>query len=121
MQTITEASLSRVVQQVDMSKFLRNDDCVEDCVRIADSLRVSGAVLIRDPRVDALDAANFIDMMERYFSQPREIKLRDARPHLFYQVRYSQLQIPTRSTLQSSAFRLFLFFLGRVIRLYIYG
>lgn len=87
--TTTEASLSQAVQQVDMSHFLQTGDCSEDCLRLANSLRVSGAVLVRDPRVKASDAANFVDMMERYFSQPREIKLKDARPHLFYQVRCS--------------------------------
>lgn len=32
------------------------------------------------------DQSTFLDMMERYFQQPTEVKLRDARPHLHYQV-----------------------------------
>jgi hypothetical protein len=32
------------------------------------------------------DQCTFLDMMERYFQQPTEVKLRDARPNLHYQV-----------------------------------
>lgn len=92
MATMTESSLSNAVQQVDMTHFLQTGNCSGDCRSVAHSLRTSGAVLVRDPRVKASDAASFIDMMERYFSQSRETKLKDARPHLFYQVRSSRLQ-----------------------------
>lgn len=34
------------------------------------------------------DQSSFLDMMERYFQQPTDVKLRDARPHLHYQVQY---------------------------------
>jgi hypothetical protein len=34
------------------------------------------------------DQSGFLDMMEQYFQQPTEVKLRDARPHLHYQVHY---------------------------------
>jgi hypothetical protein len=34
------------------------------------------------------DQSSFLDMMEQYFQQPTEVKLRDARPHLHYQVQY---------------------------------
>lgn len=32
------------------------------------------------------DQSTFLDMMEGYFQQPTEAKLRDARPNLHYQV-----------------------------------
>ena len=37
------------------------------------------------------DQSGFLDMMEQYFQQPTEVKLRDARPHLHYQVQYQGL------------------------------
>lgn len=80
------ASLSEAIEQVDISAFVAGRDDVESCKRIASSLREFGAVLVRDPRVGAGDSARFLDMMERYFARPREEKLKDARPELFYQV-----------------------------------
>lgn len=82
-----ESFLTREVQQVDMTNFLRDGDASSECSRVADSLQTFGAVVLRDPRVNASDADTFLNMMERYFAQSREEKLKDARPHLFYQVR----------------------------------
>jgi len=42
--------------------------------------------VVRDPRVDSRHNARFLDVMEAYFSQPVEQKMKDARPHLHYQV-----------------------------------
>lgn len=80
-------SLSDAIELVDTSKFLEGVQDEDSCGKVASSLRQFGAVLIRDPRVDAEDSARFLDMMERYFSLPRGEKLKDARPELFYQVR----------------------------------
>lgn len=81
--------LRDVVEQVDISSFITSGSSSEQCAAIARSLKNTGAVLIHDPRVDASDADVFLDMMERYFSQPRELKIADARPKLFYQVRHN--------------------------------
>lgn len=80
------------VTQVDMSTYLENKRDNRACKAAAESLKKFGAVLIHDPRVVAADAETFLSMMERYFSQQRDKKLADARPHLFYQVRHAILQ-----------------------------
>jgi hypothetical protein len=59
------------------------------CAEVAESLRSTGCVVVRDPRVAAADNARFLDMMERYFAQDAELKMAQARPELHYQVRDS--------------------------------
>ena len=46
----------------------------------------TGVLVVRDPRVSYGDNAAFLDMMELYFSQELESKLRDVRAALHYQV-----------------------------------
>ena len=41
---------------------------------------------LRVAQVRAVDNEAFLDMMERYFSQPWDVKLADTRPDLHYQV-----------------------------------
>lgn len=84
---MTTATLESSIPLVDLSAFLSGNTATEDAARVTHSLENYGAVLVRDPRVSAEDANDFIDMMERYFAQPREKKLQDARPQHFYQVR----------------------------------
>lgn len=79
-------SLSTVIDLVDISSYLAKPEVSEDCRRIATSLKDYGAVLIRDPRVESRDSDKFVNLMERYFEQPDEVKMEDARPNLFYQV-----------------------------------
>ena len=78
--------LSMNIDKVDMSVFIERQVDVHACRAVAQSLREYGAVLVRDPRVDEDDSTKFLNMMERYFSQPREVKMKDARPQFFYQV-----------------------------------
>ena len=54
---------------------------------MARCLSETGCLVIRDSRVDAADSEAFLNMMERYFEQPMEVKLLDARPSCHYQVR----------------------------------
>lgn len=56
------------------------------CTALADCLRLSSALVVRDPRVDTSDNDGFLSLMERYFSQPTEAKLADVRADLAYQV-----------------------------------
>lgn len=86
-------TLSSAIGRVDISVFLSNSLDRESCAEVAASLRQFGAVLVRDPRVAHDDQNQFVDLMEHYFAQPRHIKLQDARPELYYQVRFVQ-QIP---------------------------
>ena len=56
------------------------------CQALADCLRNTGCLVVRDPRVDAEDNTAFLDMMERYFAQSTAAKLKDTRPDLHFQV-----------------------------------
>lgn len=49
---------------------------------------------MKDPRVEIADNQVFLDLMERYFEQPDEVKLRDARPSLHYQVCHTATSNP---------------------------
>eukprot|EP00871_Galdieria_phlegrea_P004508 jgi/Galph1/5058/GphlegSOOS_G3696.1 len=73
---------------IGLSRFLENNGncCKEECEQLAESLRTYGAVAVRDPRVQESDSLQFLDMMERYFEQSTQVKLKDARPELYYQV-----------------------------------
>ena len=53
---------------------------------MASSLRDTGIVILRDPRVSDADSSSFLDLMEDYFDQPTELKMADVRKELHYQV-----------------------------------
>jgi len=59
---------------------------LKECKRVADIFSRMGALILRDPRVTFEDNDFFLDMVEKYFQQPTDQKLKDARPHLSYQV-----------------------------------
>ena len=63
-----------------------NPDALAASKLIASSLVATGCVLVRDPRVSELDNSKFLDLLERYFEQPEELKREDARPELHYQI-----------------------------------
>ena len=77
---------------IDLSSFLgQPSGCTssavnELCKALADCLSRTGCVVVKDPRVASEDNSHFVDLMERYFSQEADIKSRDARPELHYQV-----------------------------------
>lgn len=56
------------------------------CQSVADCLRDTGCLVIRDPRVLAEDNMAFLNMMERYFAQSTAAKMKDSRPDLHFQV-----------------------------------
>ncbi len=65
-----------------------DEPAVQDaCRAIAECLQATGALVVRDPRVSYADNSAFLDMMERYFGQPHEAKLKDVRAELAYQAR----------------------------------
>lgn len=72
--------------QVDLSEYLSTSSDDSACEALASSLREYGAAIVVDSRVSHSDAAAFRSLMERYFAQPTEDKLADARPEVFYQV-----------------------------------
>jgi len=74
---------------IDLSGFLseKNSDAAQEaCRRVAQVLRNSSCLVIRDPRVSEEDNSRFIDMMEKYYEQPLEKKMRDVHPELHYQL-----------------------------------
>ena len=63
-----------------------NPDALAASKNIAASLVATGCVLVRDPRVSEADNSRFLDLLERYFEQPEDLKRKDARPELHYQI-----------------------------------
>ncbi|KAI0240220.1 hypothetical protein L0F63_000246 [Massospora cicadina] len=55
-------------------------------LKVAESLIDYGVLVVRDSRASEEYNSQFIDMMERYFEQPYDMKLKDARPQFHYQV-----------------------------------
>ncbi len=75
----------------DLSEFLlaRDGPSAEQdtfCEEMASCLQQTGCLIVRDPRVSSEQSDCFLDMMERYFSQPTELKMPDVHPELHYQV-----------------------------------
>ena len=85
------ATTLAVLPVIDMAAFLAgdaSDPAVQDsCRAVAACLRDTGALIVRDPRVNAHDNSKFLDMMEAYFSQSHEAKLADVHSELCYQAR----------------------------------
>ncbi|CAI5506967.1 unnamed protein product [Closterium sp. Naga37s-1] len=57
----------------------------ETCRAMAECLRATSALIVRDPRCAQADNDRFLDMMESYFAQPKATKLAHSRPELHYQ------------------------------------
>lgn len=75
----------------DLSEFLvvRDGPSAEQntfCEEVASCLQQTGCLIVRDPRVSSEQSDCFLDMMERYFSQPTALKMPDVHPELHYQV-----------------------------------
>ncbi len=79
---------------VDLEPYL--DGSVEGakhaCSRLVNILHDQSFVIVYDPRVSNLDNDRYLDMMERYFSQPEEVLRKDERPDVYYQVGVSKGQ-----------------------------
>jgi len=74
---------------VDISNFLKDKtsaEAIQDCKNVADTLKKTSCLIIRDPRVTEEDNFKFLDMMERYYDQPRDSKMKDVHPELSYQL-----------------------------------
>jgi isopenicillin N synthase-like dioxygenase len=77
----------------DMSAYLEVRDSAPDdagvqttCRAMADAIRRTGILVVRDPRVSADDNKTFQTLMQRYYSQSVDDLIVDARPELLYQV-----------------------------------
>jgi len=74
---------------IELSYFLddpNSEMAIRECNRLAQLLSSMGACNLRDPRVTFQDNEVFLDMVETYFSQPEEIKLKDVRKEYDYQI-----------------------------------
>ena len=76
------------------------------CREIAACLQQTGCLIVQDPRVGTEQSNSFLDMMERYFCQPKELKLPDVYPELHYQVSGSPSRVAKRYGRPSSVFLL---------------
>ena len=77
----------------DMSGFVALGEAAADdegvqatCRAMAESIHRTGILVVRDPRVSADDNSTFQALMQRYYSQPADALMVDARPDIFYQV-----------------------------------
>jgi isopenicillin N synthase-like dioxygenase len=78
-----------LVACVDIKSFLAegaSTEALAACAEVARSLRETGIVLLRDPRVSDADSSMFLDTMEDYMAQDDAVKIADERPMLHYQV-----------------------------------
>eukprot|EP01114_Cavostelium_apophysatum_P006747 TRINITY_DN1819_c0_g1_i1.p1 TRINITY_DN1819_c0_g1~~TRINITY_DN1819_c0_g1_i1.p1 ORF type:complete len:348 (-),score=59.63 TRINITY_DN1819_c0_g1_i1:60-1103(-) len=74
---------------VDVASYLRDpksSEALQACASMADTLRKTSCLIIRDPRVTEADNLRFLDMMERYYGQTHEQKMKDVHPELSYQL-----------------------------------
>eukprot|EP00891_Asterochloris_glomerata_P002047 jgi/Astpho2/2047/Aster-00543 len=53
-------------------------ELMQYCQSVAETLRATGCLLVRDPRVQVQDNLSFLNMMERYFEQPAALKMADG-------------------------------------------
>lgn len=74
------------LETVALEAYLKTEKDDHACSQLANGLEKYGAALVVDPRTRTEDASAFRSLMERYFAQPRDAKLADARPELHYQV-----------------------------------
>jgi isopenicillin N synthase-like dioxygenase len=75
---------------IDLTLFLdTKEQCYADKLlinKVLNNIRETGILIVKDPRVNANANNVFIDMMERYYEQPDNIKYHDARKQHHYQV-----------------------------------
>jgi len=78
------------LQAVDISSFVmgqkNSQESLEACQKLAQNLMETSCLIIKDPRVSEEDNNRFLDMMERYYDQPQETKMKDVHPELSYQL-----------------------------------
>lgn len=74
---------------VDLDVFLADPTspaAAEEARKAAESLILTGALVVKDSRADAAANDRFLDLMEEYFALPHDQLAKDERPELGYQV-----------------------------------
>jgi isopenicillin N synthase-like dioxygenase len=83
--TRTDASTD-AIPIFDLAPFLEGKPDADTCRAMAEYLRRTSILVVRDPRVSADDSAAFTAQMQRYYAQPKDALMEDARPEAAYQV-----------------------------------
>jgi len=81
--------MSEGPETIDIASFLKDSttaEALESCNRLAETLRKTSCLIIRDPRVSHEESMSFLDLMEDYFNQSHEAKLADVHPEWSYQL-----------------------------------
>jgi hypothetical protein len=76
-------------ETIDVSEFLKDKTStasLESCKRLAQTLKETSCLIIRDPRVSEEDNNTFLTMMEQYYEQELNEKMKDVHPELHYQL-----------------------------------
>lgn len=63
-----------------------SQEAKDACAKVLSIFHETSCLVIKDPRVQSSDNAEFIDMMEDYYNLPFEVKKKDARPEASFQV-----------------------------------
>jgi hypothetical protein len=74
---------------VNLDVFLANPlspEALDEARKAAESLILTGALVVRDSRAPAAANDRFLDLFEDYFALPDEVLEKDERPELGYQV-----------------------------------
>jgi len=86
METVGLVELSLYLQHRDKAVADIPVEVLVACETAARILSETGIVFVRDPRVNEEHNNAFLDLMEDYFEQPYDVKIRDARPDIGYQL-----------------------------------
>lgn len=83
------SALSAALPPIDLQPYLSDPSspaALAACATLADTLVATSALVVRDPRVPAGLNDRFIDLLERYYAQPRAATAADERPEVHFQV-----------------------------------
>ncbi|KAG2374174.1 hypothetical protein C9374_011011 [Naegleria lovaniensis] len=75
-----------VLPIVDITEYLNGNVRQEDIDLVRKSFVETSCLILRDPRVTFEKAASFLDLMEDYYAQPTEVKMKDVHPEWSYQI-----------------------------------
>jgi len=74
---------------IDITEYLKDKSSpasLDACKRAAETLKNTSCLIIKDPRVTEENNNTFLTMMERYYEQPTEKKMKDVHPEISYQL-----------------------------------
>lgn len=76
----------RYLSQFTFTQDPTSEKALADCKAVVDSFYRTSALVVKDPRVSIADNDEFLELMEQYFNQSTEAKLKDVRPQFHFQV-----------------------------------